>query len=330
MLPVVPSLRPSTRAQAPARGAAPAISAAFPYESKYVEVLGSRLHYVDEGQGDPMLFIHGNPTSSYLWRNVIPYVTGESRAIAIDLIGMGKSGKPDIDYKYQDHKRYVDAFIDALGLRNLTFVIHDWGTVLGFDYARHHEGNVVGIAFMEALVPPRLPNPNAPAPNSVFGRFRTPGVGEKMILEDNYFVETMLPGGVIRTLSQEEMDYYRAPYPTPASRKPTLMWPRELPMGGEPARNVEVVTAVGEWMKMTEIPMLHLWGRSGPGNPDGIASEMVKRVRNIQSTFVGMARHYLQEDQPETIGRALADWRRRVRTGRAAVVAPRGSHDAAV
>jgi haloalkane dehalogenase len=289
-----------------------AISPAFPYESKYVAVLGSRMHYVDEGQGAPIVFIHGNPTSSYLWRNIIPHVTDRHRAIALDLIGMGKSDKPDIDYRYQDHKRHVDGFIDALELRDITFVIHDWGTVLGFDYARAHEANVVGVAFMEALVPPRLPNPSAPAPDSVFGRFRTPGEGERLILEENYFVERMLPGGVIRTLSEEEMAYSRAPSPTPASRRPTLMWPRELPMGGEPARNVEVVTAIGEWMRVTSIPMLHFWGKAGPGSSDATAVEMVNRVRNIQSTFVGAARHYLQEDQPEVIGRAIADWRRRL------------------
>lgn len=270
-----------------ASGAAPAISAAFPYESKYADVLGSRMHYVDEGQGDPVLFIHGNPTSSYLWRNVIPYVKDTQRAIAIDLIGMGKSDKPDIGYTYQDHKRHVDGFIDKLGLRNIAFVIHDWGTVLGFDYAIHHEQNVRAIAFMEALIPPTLPNPNTPVPNTIFGQFRSPGVGEKMVLEENYFVENMIPGGVIRTLCKEEMDYYRAPYPTPASRKPTLMWPRELPMGGEPARNVEVANAIGEWMQTTDIPMLHLWCRSGPGNAERVPSEMVKRVKNIQSTFIG-------------------------------------------
>lgn len=311
-LPAASLLSERAVAQAPV-ATAPPISAAFPYESKFADVLGSRMHYVDEGQGDPALFIHGNPTSSYLWRNIIPYVKESHRAIAIDLIGMGKSGKPDIEYTYQDHKRYVDAFIDKLGLRNITFVIHDWGTVLGFDYTRQNEKNVVGIAFMEALIPPTLPNPTAPAPNTVFGQFRSAGVGEKMVLEENYFVEKMIPGGVIRTLTEEEMNYYRAPYPTPASRKPTLMWPRELPMGGEPARNVEVANAIGEWMKKTDIPMLHLWGRSGPGNADRVPSEMVKRVKNIQSTFVGMARHYLQEDQPEVIGRAIADWRRRLK-----------------
>jgi haloalkane dehalogenase len=225
---------------------------------------------------------------------------------------MGKSDKPDLEYTYQDHKRYVDGLIAALDLRELTFVIHDWGTVLGFDYARQHEENVVGIAFMEALVPPRFPSPNEPAAESVFGRFRTPGVGEQMVLEENYFVERMLPGGVVRTLTDEEMARYREPYPTPDSRKPTLMWPRELPMGGRPARNVEVVTAIGEWMTRTDIPMLHIWGRQGPGATDAVAAEMVRRVPRLQSTFVGTARHYLQEDHPELIGRAIADWRRRI------------------
>jgi haloalkane dehalogenase len=288
------------------------VSAAFPYESRYVEVLGSRMHYVDEGAGEPILFIHGNPTSSYLWRNVIPYVTERSRAVAVDLIGMGRSDKPDIAYTYQDHKRYLDAFIAALGLRNITLVVHDWGSVLGLHYAMEHEENVRGVAFMEALIPPSWPSPNAPAPDSTFGRFRTPGVGEQLVLEENMFVEQMLPGSVLRMLTEQEMNAYRAPYPTPASRLPTLMWPRELPMGGEPARNARVITAIGGWMRTTELPMLHLWARPGAVNPERVANELVARVPNLQSTFVGAGRHYIQEDQPEMIGRAIADWRRRL------------------
>ena len=285
------------------------ISAEFPFEPHYVEVLGSRLHYIDEGKGDPILFIHGNPTSSYLWRNIIPYVTDRYRAIAIDLIGMGKSDKPDIAYTYQDHARYLNAFIEALGVENLTLVIHDWGSVLGFDYARTHEDNVVGIAFMEAIVPPRFPNPNPMG--GALGRFRTPE-GEELILQQNQFVEKTLPNGVLRGLTREEMEHYRAPYRTPQSRLPTLQWPREIPAAGEPARNVEVVTAIGEWMRKTDIPMLHLWARPGALNPEPVADELVERVKNIQSTFVGAARHFLQEDQPEMIGRAIADWRRRI------------------
>jgi haloalkane dehalogenase len=287
----------------------PAISAEFPFESRFVEILGSRMHYVDEGEGDVLLFIHGNPTSSYLWRNIIPYVTDRYRAVALDLIGMGGSDQPPIAYTYQDHSRYLTAFIEALDLRDITLVIHDWGSVLGFEYAMRHPWNVVGIAFMEAIIPPRFPR-DEPL-GGMLGRFRS-AEGEELALERNLFVEQVLPGSVARGLTEEEMARYRAPYPTPESRRPTLAWPRELPAAGEPARNVALVGSIGEWMQETEIQMLHRWARPGALNPESFADEMVRRVRNIQSTFVGEGRHYVQEDQPEMIGRALADWRRRL------------------
>ncbi len=288
---------------------ASAISADFPYESRYVEVLGSRMHYVDEGEGDPILFLHGNPTSSYLWRNVIPFVTDDYRAVAVDLIGMGKSDKPDLDYTYQDHKRYLDAFIEALDLRDVTLVIHDWGSVLGFDYAVEHDDNVVGIAFMEAIIPPAFPREEPMG--GALGRYRTEA-GEELILEQNQFVELILPGSVVRGLTDEERAYYRAPYATPESRLPTLQWPRELPAAGEPARNVDVVTRIGGWMRGTDVPMLFFWARPGALNNEAFAEAMVERVENIQTAFVGAGRHYIQEDQPEMIGRTLADWRRRI------------------
>jgi len=295
---------------AEAQQAAPReISADFPFESRYVEVLGSRMHYVDEGQGAPVLFLHGNPTSSYLWRNVIPYVTDDYRAIAVDLIGMGKSDKPDLAYTYQDHKRYLDAFIEALGLRDITLVIHDWGSVLGFDYAMGHESNVVGIAFMEAIIPPAFPRTEPMG--GALGRFRTPA-GEELILDQNQFVESILAGSVIRGLTDEEMAYYRAPYATRESRLPTLQWPRELPIQGEPARNVDVVNRVGSWMQRTDVPMLFLWARPGALNGEAFVASMIERVRNVQTAFVGEGRHYIQEDQPEMIGRTVADWRRRI------------------
>lgn len=292
-----------------AGGSAPAISAEFPFASHYVEVLGSRMHYMDEGEGEPILFIHGNPTSSYLWRNIIPYVAGHYRAIAVDLIGMGKSDKPDIAYTFQDHSRYLNAFIEALGLQNVTLVIHDWGTVLGFNYAVEHEDNVVGIAFMEAIVPPAFPR--AAPLGGALGRFRS-DEGEQLILQQNQFVEQILPGGVVRGLTEAEMEHYREPYRTPESRLPTLQWPRELPAAGEPARNVAVVERVGDWMQQTDVPMLFFWARPGALNNEAFADSMVVRVKNIQTTFVGAGRHYIQEDQPEVIGRALADWRRRI------------------
>ncbi len=285
------------------------ISAEFPFESRYIEVLGSRLHYVDEGDGEPVLFLHGNPTSSYLWRNIIPFVTDDYRAIAVVLIGMGKSAKPDLDYTYQDHKRYLDAFIEALDLSDITLVIHDWGSVLGFDYAVEHEDNVMGIAFMESIIPPAFPR--SEPMGGALGRYRS-DAGEELILEQNQFVEQILPGSVIRGLTDEEMAYYREPYATPESRLPTLQWPRELPAAGEPARNVEVVTRIGQWMQGTDIPMLFLWARPGALNNEAFAEAMVERVTNIQTAFIGEGRHFIQEDQPEMIGRTLADWRRRI------------------
>ena len=291
-----------------------AISAEFPFESRFVSVLDSRMHYVDEGEGDPILFLHGNPTSSYLWRNVIPHLQPQGRVIALDLIGMGRSDKPDIDYAYDDHLRYVEGFIEALELKNITLVIHDWGSALGFDYASRHEDNVVGIAFMEAIVPPFAPVPSYDAMGSMGGAFRawrTPGTGEQMILEQNQFVEQVLPGAVARGLTEEEMAHYRAPYPDEASRKPTLVWPREVPIAGEPMRNVQMVQRYSAWMTGTEMPMIHLWAKPGALNPEPVAEWLVQNISHLESVFVGRGIHFIQEDQPEVIGRAIADWRRR-------------------
>jgi haloalkane dehalogenase len=210
------------------------ISAEFPFASKFVEVEGSRMHYVEEGSGDPVLFLHGNPTSSYLWRNIIPYAARVGRAVAPDLIGMGRSDKPDIDYSFFDHVRYVDGFIDALDLRDITFVVHDWGSALGFHYARRHERNVKGIAFMEAILRPYTWNDWPEQARGLFQAFRTPETGWDLIANRNVFVEDVLPGSVVRKLTDEEMDRYRAPFPTPESRKPVWRWPNEIPVDGQP------------------------------------------------------------------------------------------------
>jgi haloalkane dehalogenase len=222
---------------------------------------------------------------------------------------MGQSDKPDLAYTYQDHKRYLDAFIAALDLDSLTLVIHDWGSVLGFHWAMEHEEDVVGIAFMEAIIPPAFPREQPLG--GALGRFRTQD-GERLVLQENQFVEQILPGSVVRGLSEEEMEHYRAPYRTPESRLPTLQWPRELPAGGEPARNVEVVTRIGDWMQRTDVPMLLLWARPGALNDEAFADAMAERVDDIQTQFIGTGRHYVQEDQPEMIGRTIADWRRRI------------------
>ena len=297
----------------------PAISAEFPFQSKFVEILGSRIHYIDEGKGEPILFIHGNPTSSYLWRNIMPYAIPHGRVIALDLIGMGKSDKPDIDYTFADHAKYVAGFIKALDLKNITLVIHDWGSALGMDYARRNEGNVKGLVFMEAIVPPALPMSSyeamgaaAEGAGELFKKFRTPGVGEAMILKENFFVEVVLPKmGTFRKLTEVEMNVYRAPYPTPVSRKPTLLWPRELPIGGEPAYTTDIVTRNGAWLHETKLPKLMFYADPGAFGGPQVARYFAQNLKNIETRYVGVGFHYIQEDHPHVIGRGLADWHRR-------------------
>src|SRR3954464_10797213 len=185
-----------------------------------IDVHGSRMHYVEEGEGPSVLFLHGNPTSSYLWRNVIPHVSGGARCIAPDLIGMGRSDKPDIDYRFVDHARYLDGFIEALGLGDVVLVLHDWGSGLGFHWARRHADRVRGLAFMEAILAPVSSWDAFPeGARQMFQAFRTPEVGWDLICKQNVFVEQALPGSVVRKLSDEEMDAYRAPFPDEASRK---------------------------------------------------------------------------------------------------------------
>ena len=284
------------------------ISAAFPYESRFVEVHGSRLHYVEEGAGDPVLFLHGNPTSSYLWRNVIPHVSPLARCIAPDLIGMGKSDKPDIDYGFFDHSKYVEGFIEALGLRNITFVIHDWGSALAFHYARRHEANVKGLAFMEAIVRPVTWDEWPEQARQMFQAFRTPGVGEKMILEQNMFVEGVLPGAILRKLSDEEMARYREPYPDPASRKPTWRWPNEIPIDGEPANVVAAAQAYSEWLGKSDVPKLLLYAQPGAIMRQPLLDWCRNNVRNLKTVDIGPGVHFVQEDRPHEIGEAIAAW----------------------
>jgi haloalkane dehalogenase len=256
------------------------ISVAFPFESHYIEVEGSQIHYVDEGEGDPILFLHGNPTSSYLWRNIIPYVTSAGRAIAPDLIGMGKSDKPNIEYRFFDHGKCVVGFIEALGLQNITFVIHGWGSALGFHYSRRHEVNVKGLAFMEAIIMP-VPRWDAflEAARDIFKRIRTPGVGKEMIIDNNMFVEQLLPGATLRHLTQEEMERYREPFREPSSRIPTWRWPNEIPIEGKPPNVVEAVADYNQWLQRTEIPKLLLYA-----NPGGL----------VQAPLVGWCRQNMK------------------------------------
>ena len=290
----------------------PEISSEFPFEKNFVEVNGSKIAYVDEGEGPVVLFIHGNPTSSYLWRNIIPYVSDNHRAIAIDLIGMGDSGKPDIPYTFADHAFYLDGFIESLNLQNVTLVVHDWGSVLGMRYARLNEENVRGLVFMEALLPPGFPAPSYESMGAelgeLFRNLRTEGIGEEMVLQNNFFVESILPSQIMRTLTEAEMDAYRAPYPTPESRQPTLQWPREVPIGGEPTETTETVLANGAWITSTQIPKLFLHAEPGAIAPPQAIEYLRENVPNMEAVSVGPGLHFLQEDQPHAIGAALSEW----------------------
>jgi haloalkane dehalogenase len=292
------------------------ISASFDYQLKYVDVHGSRMAYVDEGQGDPILFLHGNPTSSYLWRNIIPHVRGLGRCIAPDLIGMGQSDKPDLAYSFADHARYLDGFIRALGLRNITLVVHDWGSALGFDWAMRHEAAVRGLAFMEAIITPVESWEQFPeGARETFRAMRTPGVGERLVLEENVFIEQLLPRAVVRGLSETERAHYRAPFPDPASRKPVLAWPRQIPIAGEPKEVVDVVTASREALRRSRLPKLLF-----TASPGGMMSPLLvtwcrENLPNLEIIDVGAGIHYLQEDQPHAIGRGLAAWIERLVAG---------------
>ncbi len=284
------------------------ISADFPFESKYVTVHGSRMHYVDEGAGDPVLFLHGNPTSSYLWRNIIPHIVPHARCIAPDLIGMGKSDKVLCPYRFQDHSWYVEGFIDELKLENITLVIHDWGSALGFHYARRHERNVRGLAFMEALL---CPVRWAEFPKDFkmgFRLMRTPGIGWFMVSVMNVFLNQIMPQTIVRALTTEEQRRYAEPFPTIGSRKPVRQWPREIPIDGTPSDVHDVVAGYSAWLQQTPIPKLLL--HATPGGI--IRADTVEWARehftNLKTVDLGKGIHYLQEDHPEEIGKALASW----------------------
>ncbi|HEX5502279.1 MAG TPA: haloalkane dehalogenase [Thermomicrobiales bacterium] len=295
------------------------IGAAFPYEKRRLAVLGQTMAYVDVGAGDPIVFLHGNPTSSYLWRNVIPHVQGLGRCIAPDLIGMGDSAKlPDSGpgrYTFVEHRRYLDALLDALGVRErVTLVVHDWGSALGFDWANRHRAAVRGIAYMEAVVCPGTWDMFAPETRQFFQALRSPA-GEMMVLEQNLFVEAVLPRGVLRALTDEELAEYRRPFATPGEgRRPTLTWPRQIPLDGEPADVTAIVNAYAAWLATSDVPKLFVKGEPG-GVLGGGAPVELCRAWPAQTEVAVRGTHFLQEDSPDEIGRAIAAWLADIRRG---------------
>jgi haloalkane dehalogenase len=284
------------------------ISSDFPFTSKFAEVHGVRMHYIEEGTGDPILFLHGNPTSSYLWRNIIPYMTSHGRCIAPDLIGMGKSDKPRIPYRFSDHSRYLEGFIASLDLANLTLVLHDWGSGLGFHYAARHENNVKAVAFMEALIKPMTWADFPPDFKMAFRLMRTPLVGWLMISVANLFVEKILPQATSRALTEDEMDHYRAPFKTVGSRKPVRQWPLEIPIDGKPADVHEIISNYSRWLQGSDLPKLLFHGTPGGIIDAKTLASCVDELKNLTIIDIGPGIHYLQEDNPHRIGEELARW----------------------
>ena len=279
---------------------------------KYIQVMGKRMAYVEMGEGEPIVFLHGNPTSSYLWRNIMPHLQAHGRCVALDLIGMGDSDKLDDSdpdrYSFIEHRRYLDAALDALGIsENVRLVIHDWGSALGFDWANRHRDCVKGICYMEGIVCPIAGWDDWPeAARRVFQGFRSPA-GEDMVLEGNVFVERVLPGSIIRKLDEKEMAAYRRPFAEPGeARRPTLSWPRQIPIAGEPAEVVAIVEAYGEWLKNSDLPKLFINAEPG-AILTGPQREFCRSWPNqVEVTVSGI--HFIQEDSPDDIGSSIADW----------------------
>ncbi len=301
----------------------------FPYPSHYVEVLGSKIHYVDTGgKGSVVLMIHGQPTWSYLWRNVIPHLEKEHRVIALDLIGFGKSDQPDIQYLATDHARYLAGFIDALKLDHMTLVVHDWGSILGFDYAANHPEKVKAIAFMEAAIyapPAQAPYlPPKPLINSkpsfgvsgffqILEKIKTPVLGEKMILEENYFLEQLALPSLATVLTEDELNAYREPFIKGKNRRPMLQFPRDVPIDGiSPSYTVEMMANYNKYLRsQNDLPKLLLHLSEGFLIDRWKVQWLRNNLADIEVHDMGAGGHFMQEFNPDGIGLAIAIWMRK-------------------
>ncbi|MFI6679401.1 haloalkane dehalogenase [Kribbella sp. NPDC050470] len=275
-----------------------------------IDVLDSTIHYEDTGSGSPIVFLHGNPASSRIWRNVIPYV-GAGRLLAPDLIGMGQSGKPEVSYAFADHARYLDAWFDALGLDRVILVGHDWGGALAFDWAARHPERVLGIAFFESIVKPMAWEDLTPQARERSERIRTPGIGEDLILEQNLFVRQAFTAGVLHPVGDDDLASYLAPYPTPESRRPILAWARQLPLGGDPAELVARIAAYDGWLATSaDVPKLLLTFEGSPTLLIGpaMAEWCASNIAALETAHCGEAGHHAQEDRPKEIGTEIASW----------------------
>ena len=292
----------------------------------HVPVLNSTIAYREAGNPDSsvVLFLHGNPTSSYMWRNIIPLVAPVARCIAPDLIGFGQSGKPQIEYRFFDHVRYLDAFLDDLAIHSAYVVAQDWGTALAFDLAARRPTFMRGLAFMEFIRP--MPSwddfHQLPAARAMFQKFRTPGVGEEMVLDGNAFIERVLPMSVVRKLDAAEMTAYREPFPTPATRRPILALPRELPIAGEPA---DVYARIDAALRRADFPKLLFAGNPGALVSPQFAQAFAASLERCHLVQLASGLHYLQEDHADAIGHAVAGWIAGVEAASAGLGLPRAA-----
>lgn len=287
------------------------ISAEFPYESKYVSVLGSKIHYIEEGEGDPIIFLHGIPTSSYLWRNVIPALSPYARCIAPDLIGMGKSDLPNIPYRIFDHIQYIEEFIDVLGLKNITFMLHGWGSVIGFDIAMRKPERVKAIAFLEAHVQPVTDWSRVSLPvQELWMVLSAPDGGYDVIMNSNYFVNKVMPNGALRRLTEKEMEHYRAPFLRPGGCKVLWQYLQDLPLGDGPKDVEDLIADYSKKLELSKIPKLMMYAVPGFMTTISTVEWARDHLPNITLVDVGDALHFAPETNPARIGSELRNWYR--------------------
>ena len=268
------------------------------YEYKFINILGSQMAYIEEGKGDPILFLHGQPTSSYLWRNIMPHLENQGRVVAPDNIGFGKSDQPELDYTFGDHYKYIEAFIKAKNLKNITLVVHDWGSGLGLNYA--------------PLIPAKSYDDMPKELGNFFRTVRDPETGKELLIKENFFIEGALPGFISRPLDPVAHDVYREPFLQESSRKQVNQWPNEMPIGKVPLETHNVVTAYNKFLEKMDIPWLFLYATPGALNPPEAPDYWAERAKNIEIVYIGAGLHYVQEDQPYAIGRAISDFYRRL------------------
>ncbi len=288
------------------------VSPEFPFISHFIDVQDSVIHFVDVG-GYPnnettFLFLHGNPTSSYLWRNIIPWLSPIGRCIAPDLIGFGKSGKPKIDYSFQDHFFFINEFIQKLDLKNVILVLHDWGGAIGFHYAKMNPGNIKGIVFMETFCKPMEWDELEPVARWLFKKFRDPVKGQTWNGRYNVFLRFILPFSVNRKMSSSEKRMYHEPFKKLEHRKPVIKFPQELPFSGDGSSNEKITEEYYAWLQQTEIPKLLLYAKPGVQIKTKQVELYQSRFPNLTTRYIGAGKHFIQEDQPENIGNEIGKW----------------------